>query len=163
MNLSKSTNTNNRCSRAVENFFRHFKHKHHVHKNTILEDFNPFRATKCLWVGIKFEKWPWAYVCSNKICLTCRAMFLFALGDRYDPNKASKCQQSVCASCRKFFQTIQTQVSCLRKCIFWGIQPIQSQKSPLNGYEMWKMAISLRLCMYNPIEVSCDVSVCFGR
>ena len=90
------------------------KSKQHVHKNTPFVALKWFLATIAFQVGMKSENLAFADVWIHKIMLTHRAMFPFALEDRYDPNKASKHQQWVCASCKKFFRTIQTQASRLQ-------------------------------------------------
>ena len=82
--------THNVCWWPLENFLGPFKVKHHVCKNTIFEDFNQFRAKNCLWMGMKSKKWPLAYVCDCKMWLKCRAMLMFALGDRYGVNQTNK-------------------------------------------------------------------------
>ena len=63
------------------------------------------------WESIKTEKWPIAYVCAFIIWLKCRAMFPFALGDRYGPKQACKHQQRVLVAGRKNFRTTQRQTT----------------------------------------------------
>ena len=48
MIVRKSANTHSGCSTYLQIFCGPHKHKHHVHKNTIFEDFKTLRAKNCL-------------------------------------------------------------------------------------------------------------------
>ena len=135
MIASKLANTNNECWWPLRKFFGPLKGKNHVCKNTFFENFNSFRAKNCLWVGIKSEKLPLAYVCVFIIWLKCRAMLPFALGDRYGPKQACK-HQRVLVTRRKIFRTTQRQTSRSQKHNFWGFQTTSSQILPLSGYQI---------------------------
>ena len=163
MILSNYPNTHNGCWWLIEIFFADSKVSHHIHKIslflTILGDFseNPLKTSK------KHKKLLSAHVCSHIMRLGRRTMLPFALGDRYGSKQACKHQQRMLVAGRKILRTTQRQTSRSQTHKFWGFQTTQSQKLPLSGYQIWKMAISLRLCLYNLIEVSCDASVSFGK
>ena len=144
-------------------FQNSLKCKHFMKIAPFLENHVQQHTPQPDWESIKTEKWPIAYVCAFIIWLKCRAMLPFALGDRYGLKQACKHQQRVLVAHRKILRTTQRQTSRSQKHKFWGFQTTQSQKLPLSGYQIWKMTNSLRLCLYNLIEVLCDAPVCFGR
>ena len=71
-----------------------------------------------LWVGMKLEKWPLAYVLSCRSRLRCRAVLPFAFTDYYDPKQLFTYLGWHVKLRRKFFGTSQSCVSHLENSTF---------------------------------------------
>ena len=97
-----------------------------------------------LWVGMKTQKLPSASVLSCRNRLRCRAVLPFAFTDRYDPKQHCKYLGWHAKAYRKFFGTSQSCKAHLENSTFWLKFCVLALFYLENGYENWKMAISLR-------------------
>ena len=103
MMSSKTPDTHGVCLKPKENFFTALKHDHHVHKNSLFGHPKPIPAKIAFEVGMKSKKSPPAHVFDLKIRLRRRAMFWFALTDRYDVKQDFRHTWCVLRTQRKFF------------------------------------------------------------
>ena len=97
-----------------------------------------------LWVGLEPQKWPLGCVFSSKNRLRCRVVLPSAFTDWYDPKQHCKYLGWHTKACRKFFRTSQSCVTHLENTTFWLKFCVLVLFYLENGYENWKIAISLR-------------------
>ena len=97
-----------------------------------------------LWVGLEPQKWPLGCVISSRNRLRCRMVLPFAFTDWYDPKQHCKHLGWHAEAYRKFFGTSQSCVTHLENITFWLKCCVLALFYLENGYENWKMAISLR-------------------
>ena len=110
---------------------------------------------------MKHQKWLLAYVLSCRNRLRCRAVLLIAFTDWYDPNKPCKYLGGHVEAYRKNFGTSQSCKAHLENSTFWLKFCVLALFYLENGYENWKIAISLRFELYKSIGMSCGPLVCF--